>query len=198
MSENAYLIIAVIIAYLLGSLSPSSLLARAKGIDIHKEGSGNPGTTNTLRVLGKKAAAITLVIDIFKGVLAVSIAFWLTNETGAMYAAFAAFIGHLYPIEMKFKGGKGVAVAFGVLLRLDWKLALVMLAVIALTVLITRKVSVGSLVAAGSFPFICWYMYPKFLPFGIAMAAFMIIRHRSNIKRLINHEEGNISFKKKW
>ncbi|MGN0710073.1 MAG: glycerol-3-phosphate 1-O-acyltransferase PlsY [Anaerovoracaceae bacterium] len=197
MTENMYYVIAIAAAYFLGSISPSSLLAKAKGIDIHKEGSGNPGTTNTLRVLGAKAAAVTLVVDILKGVVAVSIGFALTDQFGAMCCAFAAFIGHCYPVEMKFKGGKGVAVAFGVLLRLHWQLGIAMLIVIVLAVLITRKVSMGSIIAACSFPFFCWYMYPKFIYFGTVMAALVLIRHRSNIVRLIHHEESNISFSKK-
>lgn len=197
MTQNMYYVIAIAAAYFLGSISPSAILAKAKGIDIHKEGSGNPGTTNTLRVLGVKAAAVTLLVDVLKGVIAVSIGFALTDQTGAMWCAFAAFMGHLYPVEMRFKGGKGVAVAFGVLLRLHWQLGISMLIIVVLAVLITRKVSMGSVIAACSFPFLCWYMYPDFIYIGTVMAIFVLIRHRGNIKRLINHEERSISFSKK-
>ena len=188
---------AVIVAYLLGSISPSILLAKASGKDIKKEGSGNAGTTNTLRVLGAKAALITLIVDVGKGVLAVTIAFLISTEQAAMLAALFAFIGHVWPVFFGFKGGKGVAVAFGVILRLDWKLALVMLAIIAVTVLLTRYVSLGSIVTAASFPFVCHFMYREFVPVGIVMALILIFKHSGNIKRLIAGEEDKLSLSRK-
>lgn len=189
-------VLAVVLAYLLGSISPSTLLAKAKGMDIKKEGSGNAGTTNTLRVLGKKAAIITLIVDIGKGVLAVSLAYLISSPEAAMVSALAAFCGHIWPIYFRFKGGKGVAVAFGTILRLNWQLALLMALILVVVVLITRMVSVGSMTVGVVFPICCWFMYREFFVIGLVMAIIMIYNHRSNIKRLINHEESRIDLSK--
>ena len=191
------LALSCLIAYLLGSISPSIMLGRAMGHDIKHEGSGNAGTTNTLRVLGKKAALITLVVDVLKGVIAVLIAGALAGETGAMAAALSALIGHCFPFEFHFKGGKGVAVSFGAILAVNWKIALILLLIIALTVLITRKVSLGSIVVCLAAPAVTWFLYPDFLPYVIVMALLIIFMHRSNIGRLIRGEESSLSFKKK-
>ena len=117
-------VLALIIAYLLGNISPSTLLAKAKGIDIHKEGSGNAGTTNALRVMGKKAGVITLVVDVLKGTIAVLIGFLLAGSAGEAWCVLAVFCGHVWPVFYKFKGGKGVATAFGALLGLNPLMAL--------------------------------------------------------------------------
>lgn len=198
MFENIDLnfILAVVIAYLLGSISPSTLLAKAAGKDIKKEGSGNAGTTNTLRVLGKKAAIITLIVDIGKGILAVQLASMISGHDAAMVAALAAFAGHVWPIYFGFQGGKGVAVAFGVILRLNWQLALLMAGILVVVVLVTRMVSVGSLTVAVSFPVVCWFMYREFFFIGLIMALILIYKHKDNIRRLINHEENKLDFSK--
>lgn len=194
--ETFQFVLAIIIAYFLGNISPSILLGRAKGVDIKKEGSGNAGTTNALRVLGKKAAVITLIIDIGKGFVAVQIGYWLSGSQAAMFCALAAFIGHIWPLLFKFKGGKGVAVAFGTVLAINWQLALLALGIVALTVLITRMVSMGSVMAAVSFPLISYFLERDFFWFGIVMALIMLYAHRSNIKRIIKGEENKLSFKK--
>lgn len=193
---DLYFVLSIVIAYLLGSISPSILLAKAKGIDIKKEGSGNAGTTNTLRVLGKKEAAITLFVDIGKGVLAVSLAYLISSPEAAMLSALAAFCGHVWPIFFGFKGGKGVAVAFGTILRLNWQIALMMAALLVIAVLITRMVSFGSLTVAVAFPIVCWFMYREFFWIGLVMALILIFKHSSNIKRLMNHEENKLDFSK--
>ena len=114
-----------IVAYLIGSISPSILLAKSKGIDIRQEGSGNAGTTNALRVLGKKAAVATLILDILKGVAAVLLGTFVMSNFGEFAAAQTSYlcaagvtIGHIYPLYFKFKGGKGIATAFGALTAL--------------------------------------------------------------------------------
>ena len=104
-SENILFVILLIASYLLGNISPSTLLARARGLDIKKEGSGNAGTTNALRVLGKKAALITLVVDIGKGFLPVFIALRLLPPEKAAFCALAVFLGHVWPVLLKFQGG---------------------------------------------------------------------------------------------
>ena len=106
MPSAAAVVISIVIAYFLGNISPATLLARAVGKDIKKEGSGNAGTTNALRVLGKKAALITLIVDIGKGFLAVKIGFAFAVPEAAMFCALAAFIGHIWPIIFKYKCGK--------------------------------------------------------------------------------------------
>ena len=165
--DNLYFVLAVVIAYLLGNISPSTILAKMAGKDIKKEGSGNAGTTNALRVLGKKAALITLVIDIGKGVVAVLLGGIISGPEAAMICAPAVFIGHVWPVLLKFKGGKGVATAFGTLLAVNWQLALICLAIVIVVVVLTRMVSLGSVTAAGA-----------------------------NIGRIIRGEENRISFKK--
>lgn len=189
-------ILAVVIAYLLGSISPATILAKAQGIDIKKEGSGNAGATNTLRVLGKKAAIITLLVDIGKGVLAVSIAFLISGQDAAYVAALAALCGHVWPIFFKFKGGKGVAVAFGTVLRLDWRIALLMAALLVLVVAVTKMVSVGSITVCVAFPITCWFMHREMVPVAIIMALIVIWKHSENIKRLINHDENEVDIGK--
>ena len=187
----------IVIAYFLGNISPSTLIGRAMGVDIKKEGSGNAGTTNALRVLGKKAAVITLVVDIGKGVVAVLLGNALAGPEAAMYCALAAFIGHIWPVMFKFKGGKGVAVAFGTIVAINWQLGLLCLAVVAVVVLLTKMVSAGSVTVAIVFPVLAYFMEPDFLYVGIVMAALLLYAHRGNIKRLIKGEENKLSFKKK-
>lgn len=182
------LVILVVIAYFLGNISPSILLGKAMGVDIKKEGSGNAGTTNALRVLGKKAAIITLLIDVSKGVVAVLIGTHVGDATIGYCCAIAVFCGHIWPCFYSFKGGKGVATAFGALLAVNWLMALCTLLVVAVGLLLSRRMSVGSILGAAAFPVISWFMEPGFVYFGILMAAIVIFKHRANIKRLI---EGN-------
>lgn len=194
--DKLLFVVALVIAYFLGNISPSTILAKAVGKDIKKEGSGNAGTTNALRVLGKKAAVITLIIDIGKGVIAVLLGQLLAGPICGMWCALCAFAGHIWPITLKFKGGKGVAVAFGTILAINWKLALICLAIVAIMVIITRMVSVGSITAAVAFPILAFFMEKDFLYVGIIMALILIVKHRANIVRLVHGEESKISFKK--
>ncbi len=187
---------AIIIAYCLGSISPSTLLARARGMDIKSAGSGNAGTTNALRVLGKKAALITLSIDILKGVLAVKLGLLLGGEGISYFCLVAAILGHIYPAFYSFKGGKGVAVAFGAILAVNWQIALICLGIVALTVLLTRWVSLGSILAAAAFPILAHFLEPNFTIIGIFPALLVIYKHKANIIRLIHGEESKIFSKK--
>lgn len=187
---------AIIIAYCLGSISPSTLMARARGMDIKSAGSGNAGTTNALRVLGKKAALITLSIDILKGVLAVKLGLLLGGEGISYFCLVAAILGHIYPAFYSFKGGKGVAVAFGAILAVNWQIALICLGIVALTVLLTRWVSLGSILAAAAFPILAHFLEPNFTIIGIFPALLVIYKHKANIIRLIHGEESKIFSKK--
>lgn len=190
------IIVPVVIAYLLGNISPSIILGKIHGIDIKKEGSGNAGTTNALRVLGKKAALITLVIDIGKGVLAVIIGRLVGGAAVGYICALAVFCGHIWPCFYSFKGGKGVATAFGALMSVNWMLGLAALAVVAVGLALTQRMSVGSLLGAITFPVICWFLEPDFIWIGSVMALIVLIKHRANIGRLLRGEEPKMSFKK--
>lgn len=182
-------VIWVTLAYFIGNISPSILLGKAVGVDIKKEGSGNAGTTNALRVLGKKAAVITLVIDIGKGALAVLFGTHFGDEIIGMACALAVFCGHIWPCFYGFKGGKGVATAFGAILAVNWVLALATLLIVGIGLTGTRRMSVGSLLGAATFPISCRFFEPDFFYIGIIMAIIVIIKHSANIKRLIKGEE---------
>lgn len=195
--NTVYTILVVIIAYFLGNISPSTILGRKQGIDIKKEGSGNAGTTNALRVLGKKAAVITLFVDVMKGVIAVELGTLIAGQEAGYICALAAFAGHIWPVIYKFKGGKGVAVAFGALLGVNWMIALSCLGIVILTVLLTRMVSMGSIMAAVSFPIFAYFWEPDFLYIGIPMALVVLYVHRANIGRILKGQENKISFNKK-
>ncbi len=190
-------IIVMICSYFIGNISPSTIIGKSKGIDIKKAGSGNAGTTNALRVLGKKAALITLCIDILKGFIAVFIAVKLLNHDGyALFSALFVFLGHVWPVLYAFKGGKGVATAFGALLAVRWEMALICLAIVILIVIFTRMVSLGSVCAAIIFPFLCLFMRREFMIPGIIMALILIFKHRANIGRILAGTESKISFGK--
>lgn len=192
--------IAVILAYLIGSFSPSITLGKIKGIDIRKVGSGNAGTTNVLRVMGGKAALITLSVDILKGLLAVLLGVMIVdgNHLISYECAFAVCCGHIWPCYYGFKGGKGVAVAFGGLLGVNWRVALLCLLVAAVLTVLSKRMSVGSITAACSLPLVSLWLEPGFWPYALIMALIVVIMHRSNIVRLFKGEEPPMSiFEKK-
>lgn len=182
-------VIWVTLAYFIGNISPSILIGKALGVDIKKEGSGNAGTTNALRVLGKKAAVITLIIDIGKGVLAVYLGLRFGNDIIGMFCALAVFCGHIWPCVYGFKGGKGVATAFGAILAINWTLAVITFLIVAIGLAASRRMSAGSLLGAVSFPISCWFLENDFFYVGAVMALIVIIKHRANIARLIRGEE---------
>ena len=202
--------IAAIIAYCLGSISFSVIISKKMaGFDVREKGSKNAGSTNVLRTVGKKAAIFTLICDILKGVVAVLIAVLLGNLIEGtdkallvQIAGLCAVIGHTFPVFFKFKGGKGVATALGVLFVANWQIALICLVFALLLMAITRMVSVGSLAAAVLFPVLTifisnnYIVEGSYLIFGILMAAIVIYNHRSNLKRLATGTENKISFKK--
>ena len=187
-------ILFVILAYFIGNISPSTMLAKARGLDIKKEGSGNAGTTNALRVMGPKAGIITLVVDILKGVIAVLLPTLIVGDTCAMYCAVAVILGHVWPVVYKFKGGKGVATTFGAIVAINPLLGLATLGVVVVTVLITKRMSAGSVMGAILFPLLAFFLEPGFYLQGLVLAAIVIIKHRSNIDRLIHGEEPKLGF----
>ena len=184
-------------AYMVGNISPSILIGRARGIDIRKEGSGNPGTTNTLRVMGKGPALAVLLIDILKGTVVVVLAGILFGETMAEACTLFVFLGHIFPVCFGFKGGKGVATAFGALAGLYPALGFSLLGIVVLAVLISRRVSVGSIAGAIACPILAYFMIPDFTYLAAVMGLIVLVRHSSNIGRLIRREEPPLSFGKK-
>lgn len=190
------LVVAAIAAYLIGNISPAILIGRAHGLDIRKEGSGNAGTTNVLRVLGKKAAVATLIIDILKGTVAVVLAGVLLGQQAAMICVIAVMVGHVWPVFFRFKGGKGVATAFGALCGLNPLLGVSCLGVVAVVVLLTRRMSAGSIAGAILFPVLAYFLEPDFILLGSVLAVIVLWKHRGNIGRLVRGEEPKLSFKK--
>jgi glycerol-3-phosphate acyltransferase PlsY len=194
-------IIAIILSYLLGSISFSYLAGKfLKGIDIRQHGSGNAGATNTLRVLGKGPGISVFVLDIFKGVLAVWISAWLVPDSlkVEILCGVAVVVGHNWPVYFNFKGGKGIATTIGVMLTLSF-LPVLFAGIIAIIVIIfTRYVSVGSLVFAVLLPlFIWWLKEPNaILWISLVVAVFAFVRHRTNIVKLMQGRENKLSFKK--
>ena len=157
------IIIVAIVSYFLGNISPAILVGRLHGIDIRKEGSGNAGTTNVLRVLGVKAAVATLAIDVLKGYVAVRIGLNY-GDIGAMIAFICVVYGHIFPALYKFKGGKGVATSLGAALALDWPSAFALILIAIAVTALSRKMSLGSITAAVSYPFLIEYYYSSVLP----------------------------------
>lgn len=185
-------IIAAVVAYALGNISPASIIAKANHIDIRKEGSGNPGTTNIMRVLGLKAGLQTLLIDMIKAFVAVKIGFSMLGSVGGMIGFAGVLLGHCFPIIYNFKGGKGVAAALGAALALTWPAAMAAFIVAFIVLLISKKMSLGSLSAAVAFPALVWFYTPEYLIFSICIAVFLILEHIPNIKRLKNGEENSL------
>ncbi len=201
-----YIIISLL-SYFIGSISFSVIFSRKfAGFDVRDKGSGNAGSTNVLRTVGKRAALLTLICDILKGVIAILIAIlatkiWkqLDNQILKYFAGFFVILGHTFPIFFEFRGGKGVATALGVLLTLNWKIGLISLIFAIILIAFTKMVSVGSLLAAVLFPILTIFIgNTKFLCIIISMliTLLVIFNHRENIKRIRNGTENKLSFKK--
>jgi len=198
-------IVFVVAAYLIGSLSFAVIVSRMFGMpDPHSYGSGNPGATNVLRTGKRLAAALTLVGDTGKGALAVVLARYFAADygvdmTGIALVTVAVFLGHLYPVFFRFKGGKGVATALGILCAVNLWLGLATLASWLVIVLFFRMVSLASIVAAVFAPFYTAWLFgtaSPLLPAVLAIAALLIYRHKENIRRLLAGEESRVGAKK--
>ena len=208
----ALYIIMGLIAYAIGSINFSVILSKKMaGFDVREKGSGNAGTTNMLRSVGKKAAAVTLICDILKGVVAIIIAIVLGNifnvENKSLLvqiAGIAVVIGHTFPIFFQFKGGKGVATSLGILLMSNWQIGLICLVFALVLMALTRMVSVGSCAAAVLFPILTLFIKDNYIVsegssyfvYSIILAVIVLFNHRANIKRILNGTENRISFKK--
>lgn len=176
------------LAYLLGSIPTGFILGSWAGIDVRKHGSGNVGATNVARVLGKRQGVYTLIADAAKGFIPVFIAMQVEFPTTVTaLIGMAAFMGHLFPVFLKFKGGKGVATALGVIAALAPLATLTPLALFAAVMAASRRVSLSSMIAAVAAPVVFWCLsyHPAIVATGALLAVMIILRHRSNIQRLL-------------
>jgi len=189
---------ALAIGYVLGSIPFGLLITRLAGTgDIRSIGSGNIGATNVLRTGRKELAAATLLGDALKGTLAVLVGWHLWGQEGALLAGFAAFLGHLFPVWLGFKGGKGVATYIGLLLGLAWPVALVFCAVWLVVAAVTRYSSLSALLASLACPLALWWMgLLREADLFILLTIFLWLMHRENISRLLAGTEGKIGSSK--
>ncbi len=216
MNMIAARIISLAIGYIFGQFLSGFFIGKSKDVDIRKQGSGNVGTTNTLRILGIRAGGVTLLLDALKSIFAVAVVWALYGGSHPehigllmLYAALGAILGHDFPAYMKFKGGKGIATSFGMLIALYPKFLPVCFVVFFVAFGITKYVSLGSILAAIAvivqvivFGQMGWLSYPKsdlleaqIITVGIGLLA--IYLHKSNIKRLLAGNENKLSFKSK-
>jgi acyl phosphate:glycerol-3-phosphate acyltransferase len=197
MSSYAIDLIALLIGYLFGSIPFGLILTRLAGTqDIRSIGSGNIGATNVLRTGHKGLAATTLICDMLKGTVAVIIAGYCGGPNAAMLAALGAFLGHLFPIWLNFKGGKGVAVYIGVLIGLFWPAAVVFCVLWIATAATSRYSSLSALVASFVTPlFLWWFGHLALAALFAVLTMLLFYMHRENIKRLQNGKEGRIGEK---
>ncbi|GAB3822868.1 glycerol-3-phosphate 1-O-acyltransferase PlsY [Pontibacter rugosus] len=197
-------------AYLIGSICSAVWIGKAYyGIDVRQHGSGNSGATNTFRVLGKKPGAVVMLLDIFKGWTATSLAGFLVifNAIEAeqlivfqlIYGAFGV-LGHIFPVYERFKGGKGVATLLGMMLAIEPVVALMCIAIFVIVLFTSKYVSLGSMIAALAFPLLL--LLPRFHPenpiliiFGFILFAVVVLTHRKNINRLLTGEESKANIK---
>ncbi|MCQ6558049.1 glycerol-3-phosphate 1-O-acyltransferase PlsY [Paenibacillus mendelii] len=193
-------VIGILISYLIGSISFSILIAKwVKGIDIRNHGSGNAGATNTLRILGKGPAIAVFLLDIAKGVAAVMIGSLLASDDWTpVLCGLAAIAGHNWPIWFGFKGGKGIATTVGVIMSLALVPALIAGVIAIISIVITRFVSLGSLIFAALTPVFIWLM-DKSMPLlwaSLIICLFAFLRHRSNIVKLLQGNENKLGVRK--
>lgn len=189
----ARIVLVLVMAYAIGNINPAIIIGKLKGIDIRKEGSGNAGMTNTIRVMGLGYGIAVFVVDVLKAFISVKIGFALAGPYGAMAGFAGVVIGHCYPAAFGFKGGKGVAASLGAALALNWQTALLALLAAGIGFALTRKMSVGSLAAALAYPFLVWRLAPEYRYFAIAAAVFLILTHADNIKRIVRGEEKTLT-----
>lgn len=211
---SVYLVGIVILAYLFGSIPSAVWFGGAfYGVDVREYGSGNAGATNTFRVLGKKAGSIVMFVDILKGWTATNLPHLLDSTlvgvpNSVQFVNFQlalgviAVLGHLFPIFAGFRGGKGVATLFGMVVAIHPPAALCCVSVFLLTLIFTHYVSLGSILAGFTFPFSVAFIFhtsvPAVLLYGIAICALILVTHQKNIERLLKGHESKIYlFKKK-
>lgn len=197
------LVLVVLVGYLFGSANTSVIVGRLYGIDIREHGSKNAGLTNTLRTLGKLAALLVIVGDVAKGVLACLVGMYVVGNVdvvgaiGLMAGGTASVIGHIWPVYFGFKGGKGILTSFSVILMMNWKIGMLLFLIFAVIVAVTRYVSLGSIIGCAVFPILGIILKQGtiFLAFALLLACIIIMKHRGNIRRLLDGTEAKLSFK---
>lgn len=211
-------LICLVCGYAVGLIQTAYIYGELKGVDIRQHGSGNAGTTNALRVLGRKAGLIVFIGDFFKGIIACSLTHIILGQLDVeniylfvLYTGFGVVLGHNFPFYMQFKGGKGIAATSGMIVGLwDWRLIVILLAVFVISVLVTKYVSVGSILIMVGF-FALYVIFAVRGDYGFAshamqvesyvvagvIAGMAIYRHRKNIGRLIAGTENKLSFGEK-
>ncbi len=199
MSNTISFIIIAVASYLLGSFNSAIVVSRFlwEG-DIRNYGSGNAGLTNAYRNMGGKKTLLVLFGDILKGLISVIIGGILLGDLGEIFAGLFVVLGHVYPIYFGFKGGKGVLTGATMLALFDWRIFLVAVIIFVLTVAISKYISLGSILAALSFPILTMFMYDNLVirAISIFLGLAVVILHRANIKRLMNGNENKFVFKK--
>lgn len=190
-------IIAAVLGYLSGSVPFGLILTRMAGLgDVRSIGSGNIGATNVLRTGNKGLAAATLVLDALKGTVPAALGYHFLGVEGGVIAGLAAFLGHIFPVWLGFKGGKGVATYIGVLFGLDWRMGLLFLIVWIATAAITRYSSLSALVATVAIPVVEFFTGDiKTAALAVVMSVIVWIKHRANISRLLAGSESRIGSK---
>lgn len=207
--SSSFQIIALVIAYLIGSIPSAVWIGKIfYGVDVREYGSGNAGATNTFRVLGKKAGIPVLLIDIFKGFVAVQLPYLTDFTPGSVHfvnlqlvMGVAALFGHIFPLFAAFKGGKGIATLLGIILSVHPYAALLSIAVFLIVFLISNYVSLGSICAAIAFPIIVVVVFKTKIPalviFSMVIAVLVLVTHQKNIERLLKHQESKSHLLKK-
>jgi glycerol-3-phosphate acyltransferase PlsY len=200
-------IVCLLIGYAFGCLQTAYIIGKIKGIDIRDYGSKSAGMTNSVRVMGRKAGAVVLLVDAAKALLAYLLCLYLFEGDmflggyilPGLYAGLGAVLGHNFPFYMKFKGGKGMACTLGMMLVADWRAALIIYAAGVLTIAVSRFVSLASLLMSALIPVLFWlFGYgPEAAGVGALLTIMAWIRHKDNIKRLLAGEENKFSLKKR-
>ena len=211
MGENWWLTIFIyygglaIVSYFLGCFNGAVIVSKyILRDDVRTHGSGNAGLTNFYRTFGGPLTAVVILCDVLKAVIAVLIGAWIFGMMGnallgKYWAALFCLLGHMFPCMFHFKGGKGILSGGTIALMIDWRIALVVWGGFLILTVLTRYVSLGSLWAGASFPFISWYCYPDPLIVVLAFACggLVVWQHRANIKRLLSGTENKFSFHRK-
>lgn len=190
----------LIIGYLFGCIQTAFIIGKLKGnIDIRQYGSGSSGTTNAIRVMGWKWGILTFLGDVAKAVIATLISWLIFDDIlVGFYGGIGAILGHNFPVFLKFKGGKGIASTLGVLLIVDYRIGLIAGSILAITIFITKYVSLGSILMSISIPFQMIIFHPnwEYILLGTLLTTSALILHRANIKRLLSGTENKIGHKK--
>ncbi len=207
---TVYILLEILVAYLLGSVPSAVWIGKLiYGIDVRQHGSGNAGATNVIRVLGYKAGIPVLLVDVFKGWLAVQLAVWMPipglSMDSMIYVrigmALAAVLGHVFPVYAGFKGGKGVGTIAGAAISIFPLAILIVLVVFILVLATTHYVSLASILASLVFPLVVYFImgvrHPGLVGLSMLVAVFIPVTHRKNIRRLIKGEERRFDFRRK-